>query len=92
MTPKNRKPPFYVILLTQTVSGVWHGLFPGYAMFFVTSAFAIEGSKVIFRYERAYVPKLRGPLKLVWSILKWIFTAFILNYAAAAFMVSLLQS
>ena len=36
----------------QIVAGVWHGLFPGYALFFVTSAFMFESAKVIYRYER----------------------------------------
>ena len=90
LTPKDRKPPFYVILITQTVSGVWHGLFPGYGLFFVSTAFAIEASKVVYRYERAYAPKLsnsRNPAALLWAAVKWVFTAFVLNYAASAFMV-----
>jgi hypothetical protein len=37
---------------TQVVAGVWHGLFPGYALFFVTSAFMFESAKVIYRYEQ----------------------------------------
>ena len=36
----------------QVVAGVWHGLFPGYALFFVTSAFMFESAKVIYRYEQ----------------------------------------
>ena len=90
LTPKDRKPPFYVVLITQTVSGVWHGLFPGYGLFFVSSAFAIEASKVVYRYERAYAPKLsksRSPAAALWGVVKWVFTAFVLNYAASAFMV-----
>ena len=39
-------------MLLQIVAGVWHGLFPGYALFFVTSAFMFESAKVIYRYER----------------------------------------
>ena len=36
----------------QVVAGVWHGLFPGYALFFITSAFMFESAKVIYRYEQ----------------------------------------
>lgn len=39
-------------MFLQIVAGVWHGLFPGYALFFVTSAFMFESAKVIYRYER----------------------------------------
>lgn len=93
LTPKGSRAPFYVMLITQTVSAVWHGLFPGYGMFFITSAFMFEASKVIFRYERAYAPSKTFPGQTVilgvWAAIKWAFTAFILNYAAAAFLVSI---
>ena len=93
LTPKNGRAPFYAMLITQTVSAIWHGLFPGYGMFFITSAFMFEASKVIFRYERAYAPS-KGLFNhrtfLPWLFVKWAFTAFILNYAAATFLVGLL--
>ena len=41
----------------QVVAGVWHGLFPGYALFFVTSAFMFESAKVIYRYEQVGRPE-----------------------------------
>ena len=33
LTP-NQKPTFKNLMVTQLVSGVWHGLYPGYIMFF----------------------------------------------------------
>ena len=46
LTPKGRKPSFKTLLATQLVAGVWHGLFPGYALFFASSAFLFESGKV----------------------------------------------
>jgi lysophospholipid acyltransferase len=89
LTPKGGRAPFYVMLVTQTVSAVWHGLFPGYGMFFITSAFMFEASKAIFRYERAYAPSsglLNHRTFPPWLAVKWAFTAFVLNYAASTFL------
>ncbi|CDY64621.1 hypothetical protein HID58_060476 [Brassica napus] len=36
---------FFPLLATQTVSAMWHGLYPGYIIFFVQSALMIDGSK-----------------------------------------------
>ena len=52
LTPKGKKATFKTLLLTQLVAGIWHGLFPGYALFFATSAFMFESAKVIYRYEQ----------------------------------------
>lgn len=34
LTPPGRKPTFMTLMVTQLVSGIWHGLYPGYIMFF----------------------------------------------------------
>lgn len=47
--PYGKKPGFYALLVTQTVSGVWHGLYAGYWLFFVHSAFMIQGSRFLFK-------------------------------------------
>ncbi|KAK6137534.1 hypothetical protein DH2020_028719 [Rehmannia glutinosa] len=44
---KGKKPGFFQLLATQTVSAVWHGLYPGYIIFFVQSAIMIAGSRGI---------------------------------------------
>lgn len=46
LTPKGKKATFKTLLVTQLVSGIWHGLFAGYALFFATSAFMFESAKV----------------------------------------------
>ncbi|KAK9810978.1 hypothetical protein WJX73_003119 [Symbiochloris irregularis] len=85
LTPKGRKPPFRAMLLTQIVSGIWHGLFPGYAMFFVGSAFMFDSAKIIYRYElSSKYPWLRTFVP--WLVLKWIYTALCLNFLASAFL------
>jgi lysophospholipid acyltransferase len=45
LTPKGKKPSFKTLLATQLVAGAWHGLFPGYALFFASSAFLFEAGK-----------------------------------------------
>jgi lysophospholipid acyltransferase len=49
ITPKGSKPTFWSMIVTQTVSGAWHGLYPGYLLFFGTSAFFLQAGKVIYR-------------------------------------------
>jgi len=85
LSPPGKKPTFINMIVTQTVSGIWHGLFPGYWLFFVTSAFMFDASKHIYRYERTWRPAVQNFLP--WVVFKMFFTAFILNYAAAAFVV-----
>ncbi|KAH0891886.1 hypothetical protein HID58_054315, partial [Brassica napus] len=48
-----KKAGFFQLLATQTVSAVWHGLYPGYIICFVQSALMIDGSKELC--ERSYV-------------------------------------
>jgi hypothetical protein len=49
LTPPGKRPTFRTVVATQTVSGIWHGLFPGYWLFFVSTAFMLEASKVLYR-------------------------------------------
>lgn len=36
LTPLGKRPTFLTLVATQLVSGVWHGLFPGYWLFFAS--------------------------------------------------------
>lgn len=56
LTVKGKKPTFVTLIITQIVSGIWHGLFAGYALFFVSVAFAIQASKVLFRWAAFVSP------------------------------------
>ena len=87
LTPKGKPPTFFTLIVTQLVSGVWHGLFPGYVLFFISSALMFQSSKVLYRYERNW-PKSVQTFPL-WTLAKWAYTAFTLNYCASAFLVSL---
>ena len=75
---------FLQLLITQTVSGVWHGLYAGYWLFFVSSAVYVHGSKAVWRWQRACWP--RGYLDWVISFPHWVLTTVGLNYLCGAFM------
>jgi lysophospholipid acyltransferase len=49
LTPIGGKPTLVTQLVTQLVSGVWHGMFPGYWLFFASSAFMLHTAKVLYR-------------------------------------------
>jgi hypothetical protein len=59
--PFNKKPGFYALLVTQTVSGVWHGLYAGYWLFFVHSAFMLQGSRFLFKLVSAAPKRTSRP-------------------------------
>lgn len=67
----------------EVVSGVWHGLYAGYWLFFVSSAVFVHGSKSVYRWQRDNWPKR-------WSwiidVPHWVLTTVGLNYLCAAFM------
>ncbi|KXZ56055.1 hypothetical protein GPECTOR_2g937 [Gonium pectorale] len=84
ITPKGRKPGFPALLFTQSVSGVWHGLYPGYIMFFVGTAVWIYFSQVLFKAETYMPAGLRKSLP--YRAVKTLWTAFVLNYMASAFV------
>lgn len=44
-------PPFVALLVTQLLSGFWHGLFAGYFLFFATSIFMLQAAKEVFRIQ-----------------------------------------
>jgi lysophospholipid acyltransferase len=76
-TPKGKKPGFTNILITQVVSGVWHGLYAGYWLFFVSSAVFLQGSKSMFRWQRANWP--RRWIAII-DFPHWLLTTVGLNY------------
>nr|GEU85230.1 lysophospholipid acyltransferase 1-like [Tanacetum cinerariifolium] len=45
LVQKGKRPGFFQLLATQTVSAIWHGVYPGYIIFFVQSALMISGTK-----------------------------------------------
>ncbi|XP_059442887.1 lysophospholipid acyltransferase 1-like [Corylus avellana] len=83
---KGKKPGFFQLLATQTVSAVWHGLYPGYIFFFVQSALMIAGSRVIYRWQQALPPTM-GLVKKILVFLNFAYTLLVLNYSCVGFMV-----
>nr|AZT89176.1 lysophospholipid acyltransferase [Portulaca oleracea] len=84
LVPKGKKAGFFQLLGTQTVSAIWHGLYPGYIIFFVQSALMIAGSRVIYRWQQAVSA---APLKTIMTLVNFAYTLLVLNYSAVGFMV-----
>nr|CAD1844537.1 unnamed protein product [Ananas comosus var. bracteatus] len=82
---KGKKPGFLQLLATQTVSAVWHGLYPGYIIFFVQSALMIAGSRVIYRWQQA--ANNNAILKKILTLTNFAYTLLVLNYSCIGFMV-----
>uniref|UniRef100_A0A5B6ZQ79 Putative lysophospholipid acyltransferase 1 n=1 Tax=Davidia involucrata TaxID=16924 RepID=A0A5B6ZQ79_DAVIN len=83
---KGKKPGFFQLLATQTVSAVWHGLYPGYIIFFVQSALMIAGSKVIYRWQQA-IPTNMAMIKKTLVCMNFAYTVLVLNYSCVGFLV-----
>ncbi|RVW16242.1 hypothetical protein VitviT2T_002065 [Vitis vinifera] len=79
-----KKPGFLQLLATQTVSAVWHGLYPGYIIFFVQSALMIAGSRVLYRWQQATSNAL---FKKMVVFINFAYTLLVLNYSCVGFMV-----
>ena len=85
LTPPHRKPSFLNMVVTQLVSGVWHGVFAGYWLFFITSAFMFQASRLVYKYEQSWPVAVQSfPL---WQALKIVCSELILDYAGTSFMV-----
>eukprot|EP00879_Flechtneria_rotunda_P012872 GHRR01013442.1.p1 GENE.GHRR01013442.1~~GHRR01013442.1.p1 ORF type:complete len:475 (+),score=119.27 GHRR01013442.1:190-1614(+) len=85
LTPPGRKPTFMTLMVTQLVSGVWHGLYPGYIMFFAGSAIFFAHSTVIYNWERMYVPSWIAN-SFPWWAIKVFLTKQHLDFLAMAFL------
>ncbi|CAA3005602.1 lysophospholipid acyltransferase 1 [Olea europaea var. sylvestris] len=81
---KGKKPGFFQLLATQTVSAVWHGLYPGYIIFFIQSAVMIAGSRVLYRWQQATQSNL---FKKIFIFVNFAYTLLVLNYSCVGFMV-----
>ncbi|XP_073285549.1 lysophospholipid acyltransferase 1-like [Primulina huaijiensis] len=81
---KGKRPGFFQLLATQTVSAVWHGLYPGYIIFFIQSALMIAGSRVIYRWQQASKTSV---LRNILVLMNFAYTLVVLNYSSVGFMV-----
>ncbi|OIV94891.1 hypothetical protein TanjilG_22088 [Lupinus angustifolius] len=81
-----KKPGFFQLLVTQTISAIWHGLYPGYIIFFVQSALMIAGSRVIYKWQQG-VPPTKALVKNALVFTNFAYTVVVLNYSCIGFMV-----
>ncbi|WOH08544.1 hypothetical protein DCAR_0727986 [Daucus carota subsp. sativus] len=86
LVQKGKKPGFFQLLATQTVSAVWHGLYPGYMIFFVQTALMIAGSRVLYKWQQSLPPKM-AIVKNLLVFINFLYTLMVLNCSAAGFMV-----
>lgn len=84
LVQNGKKPGFLQLLATQTVSAVWHGLYPGYLIFFVQSALMIAGSRVLYRWQQATSATV---LKKIFVLMNFAYTLLVLNYSCVGFLV-----
>ncbi|CAI5466439.1 unnamed protein product [Closterium sp. Yama58-4] len=87
VTPRSGKPTMWTLVFTQVVSALWHGLHPGYYLFFVNAAIGQHTSKQVFRHTAAAFPKPSAAVKVTIDVLQAIFKQLIVNYSNAGFLV-----
>ena len=79
------KPGFFHVLLTQLFTALWHGLFPGYIIFFVGTVFYLQAASVIHRAERTILPSWLVQSSL-WWLAKVAWTDIAVCYMSMAFV------
>ncbi|EPS74023.1 hypothetical protein M569_00723, partial [Genlisea aurea] len=85
LVKKGQKPGFFQLLATQIVSAVWHGLYPGYILFFFQSAIMIAGSRaVIYRWQQA---TKNSAARLLFDLINFGYTVVVLNTSSVGFLV-----
>ncbi|GJP32594.1 hypothetical protein CLOM_g17211 [Closterium sp. NIES-68] len=87
VTPRSGKPTMWTLILTQVVSALWHGLHPGYYLFFVNAAIGQHTSKQAFRHTAAAFPKPSAAVQLTIDVLQAAFKQLIVGCAMAGFLV-----
>ena len=79
---KNRKAGPVELLLTQLVSGIWHGLSAGYWMFFSSTALIIYSSRRTYKWQRDYMSER---FVKYWRVFSLVMTHVGLIYLTPAF-------
>ena len=77
---------FVHVLITQLFTAFWHGVYPGYVIFFLGTVFYLQAGTVIYRAERALLP----PAVMhswPWWLLKVAWTDAAVCYMAMAFVI-----
>ncbi|CAI5982120.1 unnamed protein product [Closterium sp. NIES-65] len=87
MTPPSGKPNLTTLLVTQAVSALWHGLHPGYYLFFLSAAIAQDASKLLHRLHQSIPPHRRWQRGMAW-VAQMLYTRVLVGYAPLGFIVS----
>jgi len=83
---KDATPPKYATYLTNSLSAVWHGFYPGYYLAFVLAAFTVDQSRRMRARFRPLIVDTNSQLKYFYHFFAHLFTHFIFNYGLAAFV------
>ncbi|KAJ8910646.1 hypothetical protein NQ315_005912 [Exocentrus adspersus] len=75
----------YPTLLTYALSAVWHGFYPGYYLTFFSAAIFTFASRTVRRHVRGYFMG-SNESKLLYDILTFIVTHFVLAYITFPFV------
>ncbi|EFA78146.1 membrane bound O-acyl transferase family protein [Heterostelium album PN500] len=96
LTPVGTKPTFGATLATYATSAFWHGFYPGYYIFFISTTFLTEVAKDIRRKIRPFFvsgaeEKPIQPWKKLYDIVGVMVTAWWLNFLGASFLLLSLE-
>lgn len=87
----DRAPPSYNLYFTYLVSAFWHGFYPGYYLFFLSTALCANVHRHVRRNIRprfmAADGKTPGPFKPLYDLLSAIATSMTVNYFIMSFVV-----
>ncbi|CAI5483079.1 unnamed protein product [Closterium sp. Yama58-4] len=85
LTPPSGKPTLTTLLVTQAVSALWHGLHPGYYLFFLSAAIAQDASKLLHRLHQS-IPLHRRWQRGMARVAQMLYTRMLVGYAPLGFI------
>jgi lysophospholipid acyltransferase len=88
VTPKGKKPGNASSMITFMTSAIWHGVSSGYYLSFLLAGFITTAARLVRQNIRPFFASgsLNSPAKRFYDVIGIITTSFILNYAAAPFI------
>jgi len=92
VTPKGKKPGFTSSMITFVTSAFWHGVSSGYYLTFLMGGFTTTAARLARSNIRPLLlppasnPSASPSLKRIYDLFGFILSIFILNYAAAPFI------
>ncbi|KAK9448825.1 MBOAT, membrane-bound O-acyltransferase family-domain-containing protein [Limtongia smithiae] len=91
VTPRGKKPGFRSTLATFLTSALWHGVYPGYYLTFVTGAFMQSCGRYSRRYIRPFFmaadQSVPGPYKRYFDLATYIAMQLTMGYAVQPFVI-----